>query len=462
MLSTKVKRTIDQDHLLDYGDRVIVGVSGGLDSMVLLHLLTSLRQTYDLSLIVAHVNHRIRVNESEREAQFVRREALRLGLPFEYGEFEVKGFQEKEGLSLEDAARRVRFKFFNDLLEKYQAHKIALGHHADDQVETLLLRFLRGSGIRGLKGMLPIREGRVIRPLLDVWKDEIESFARERGISYVIDSSNVKRDYLRNRIRHDLIPLIEREYQPNFKEILLKTSRILRGEDDFLEKEGEKAFCLFVKKEEEGFSFDFSHYQSLHPALRWRILGRLLKLDPFNEKKRDLEINQRLIFERLDHPPPSFLTDLMEGVSLEKRYDRVMFRKKRDDTPPFFKVELKVPGQTFIKEIQMKVKAERYEKTENQEYPRASPHIALLDYKSLQFPLWMRNFRPGDRFQPLGMKGTQKLKEFFIDHKIPRIERLKVPLLISGEKIAWVVGHRISEEFKITPDTKEILRIEVL
>ena len=167
MLLNQVKRTIDRHHLLEKDDRLIVGVSAGVDSMVLLHLLNTFREAFDLSLIVAHVNHGLRPEESEREAELVQKESERLGIPFEYGQFNVKEFQKLRGFSPQEAARRIRFHFFYDLLQKHRAQKIALGHNAEDQVETILLRLLRGSGLQGLKGILPIREGKVIRPLLE-------------------------------------------------------------------------------------------------------------------------------------------------------------------------------------------------------------------------------------------------------------------------------------------------------
>ncbi len=172
MLLDQIKRTIDFYHLLEKGDRLIIGVSGGIDSMVLLHVLNTYRQEFALSLIVAHVNHGLRPDESEKEAELVQKESERLGLPFEYGQFDAKEFQKTAGLSLQDAGRKIRFHFFNSLLSKYHAQKIALGHNADDQVETVLLRLMRGSGLKGLRGMLPIRDGRVIRPLLQVWRRE--------------------------------------------------------------------------------------------------------------------------------------------------------------------------------------------------------------------------------------------------------------------------------------------------
>ncbi len=464
MLLEQVKRTIDRYHLLDKGDRLIVGVSAGVDSMVLLHLLNTYRQEFDLSLIVAHVNHGLRPKESEKEAELVQKESERLGLTFEYGQFNVKEFQKAGGISLQDAARKIRFHFFNVLLQKYNANKIALGHNADDQVETVLLRLMRGSGLKGLKGMLPIREGRVIRPLLEVWRREIESFVEEMKIPYLLDSSNLKKNYLRNRLRLTLIPLIEKEYQPNFKKIVLKTSTILREENDYLERGAEEAYQKIVREEKDALSFKFSEYQFLHPAIQWRIiqkmLGRIYSGETVIEEREGMEVDQ--IYKKFHQLLPSFFIELPHGVSLEKRYDLVLIGKGWVKPVPPFEVELISPGRNYVEEIKREVVIEETSRDDKFKDLYGLPDIALLDYQSLQFPLKMRNFRPGDRFRPLGVKGTQKLKEFFIDHKIPKFERPRIPLLISGEMIAWIVGYRIDERVKVTEKTQRILKVEVI
>src|SRR4030043_285942 len=252
--------------------------------------------------------------------------------------------------------------------------------------------------------MLPIREGRVIRPLLEVWREEIQSYAMEKKIPFLLDSSNLKDGYLRNRIRLTLIPLIEREYQPNFKETLLRTSNIL---------------------EEEEWSEVQKIYKELHQA------------------------------------SASFLLGLPRGVWVEKRYDTVLLAKGEVKPIPPFEVELTSPGRTFIEEIGKEVVIEEAGRDEFKNYD-GPPSTALMDYGSLQFPLKMRNFRPGDRFHPLGVKGTQKLKNFFIDHKVPKFERPKVPLLISGDIIAWIAGYRIDERVKVTEKTKKVLTVTVV
>jgi len=459
MLLHRVKRTIDRYHLLNQGDRLVVGVSAGVDSMVLLHLLNACRQTFNLSLIVTYVNHGIRPKEPEKEADFVQKECERLHLPFECGTFNAKEFQRLGKFSLQEAARRLRFHFFEQILQKYDAQKIALGHQADDQVETVLLRLMRGAGLQGLKGILPIREGKVIRPLLEVWRHEIEAFATKNNIPYLIDSSNLKEDYLRNRLRLSLIPLLEKEYQPNLKKILLRTSAILREENDYLEKEAEKIYQNMVEGKGDALMFQYPVYRSLHPAIQWRVIRKMLRRI-YGEEKEDLEVSQ--MFKKLKQPSPSFLLELPFGVCFEKRYDRVLLRKGKGETVPPFEIELISPGRTYIEEIGKEVVIEEIEKEDKFLSFNESSHASFLDYQKLQFPLKIRNFRPGDRFQPLGVKGTQKLKEFFIDHKVPRFERPKVPVLISGEMIAWIIGYRIDERVKVNEKTERILKVKVM
>jgi tRNA(Ile)-lysidine synthase len=431
--------------------------------MVLLHLLNACRQIFLLDLIVAHVNHRLRPLESEREAALVRKEAAQLDLPYEYGEFDVKDFGNRKGLSVQEAARRIRFQFFRALLKKHGAQKIALGHNADDQVETMLLRMLRGSGLKGLKGMLPIREARVIHPLLDIWRKEIESYASERGIPHLVDSTNLKESYLRNRIRLTLIPLIEKDFQTNFKEVMKRMSSFLRQEDDYLDMKAREAYGEIVREAPDSLSFAWDGFRALHPAIRWRVLQRMLVRISEEEAPEDRdgsEVSQ--IDQRLNHPSSSFIVNLSGGVCLEKRYGEVFLKRGGVPAVPPFEVDLGVPGRTVVRELESEVIIEEISRGDQKIEFSGFPHTAFLDYERLILPLRLRNFRPGDRFQPLGVKGTQKLKAFLIDHKIPKFERARISLLISGEDIVWVVGYRVDERFKVTKETRRVLKVTLV
>ncbi len=457
----KVRRTIDRYVLFERGDRLIVGVSGGIDSMVLLHILVHLREELSLSLIIAHVNHGLRPEESQKEAELVHEVAGRLLLPLEYKFFDVRTFQKLHKISLQEAARRIRFGFFDHLLSQYGGGKIVLGHHADDQVETALVRLMRGTGLQGLKGMVPIREGRIVRPLLEIGREEIESYAQENHLPYLTDSSNLKEDYLRNRIRLRLLPLIEKECGSNIKKTILKTIEHLREEDDFIEEEAEKIYQQIVREEGERVCFNFADFQNLHRAIQWRILQRAFTRARGRSNSIDGNWSEiHPLLRRLKRAPISFSVILSQGLLFEKRYDTIELKTKISPPPPPFEVELSVPGTTSIEEIEAEIEAEELVWDDSISFKEGQQgRIALLDVERLKFPLRVRNFRPGDRFQPLGAGGTQKLKEFFIDHKVPKMDRPRIPLLISGETIAWIGGYRIDERFKITPQTRRVLKL---
>jgi tRNA(Ile)-lysidine synthase len=278
-----------------------------------------------------------------------------------------------------------------------------------------------------------------------------------------LDSSNLKKKYLRNRLRLTLIPLIEREYQSNFKAVVMRTSTILKEENDYLEREAEDVCQKIVREEKDTLSFGFSEYESLHKAIQKRVLQKMLDKiygGEMIEGGEGWEVGP--IYKNLRQPSRSFLRELPHGIFIEKRYDIVSLGKGRVKAVPPFEVELISPGRTLVEEIGREVVIEETTSRDICFGSLSEPHnIALLDYQNLQFPLRMRNFRPGDRFQPMGVKGTQKLKEFFIDHKIPRFERSKIPLLISGEMIAWIAGYRINERVKVTEKTEKVLRIEL-
>jgi tRNA(Ile)-lysidine synthase len=242
-----------------------------------------------------------------------------------------------------------------------------------------------------------------------------------------------------------------------------KASVILREEDDYLEREAEKTYQKILHLDREIVSFSYSTFQSLHKAIQWRVLQRMLRSRGSEETWEEGDESEVSRVHRiLTHPPSSFLVELSGGLYLEKRYDRVSLGRGKVKPILPFEVELRMPGPTLIEEIGKEVMVEEITLKGDLEGLRESPDTAILAYEHVQFPLRVRNFRPGDRFQPLGVRGTQKLKQFFIDHKIPRFERPGIPILISGEVIAWVVGYRIDERFKITEKTQRAIKIEVV
>ena len=491
MLREKVRETIKKFEMLSPSDRVVVGVSGGPDSIALLHILKELIPQLKISLSIAHLNHGFRGKESDRDAEYVQELALELGLPVIVESRDVPAFIKEEGLSPEDGARRARYDFFARVVKRVKANKVALGHNADDQAETVLMRLLRGSGREGLGGIPPVRElkpgskVKVIRPLIEATREEVEEYLKEQGIKSRLDASNIEPVYLRNKIRLKLLPLLTK-YNPNIKSILVRTAQILGEEDRYLEGIVNRHLKRIVKKGKEGITLDIIKLSSLSLPIQRRILRETLGAIKGN--KLDIQLSH--IDDVLDllRVRGRASLDLPGNILITKEYRRLSLGFKKEERAPSFNYSLKVPGITKVPEIGLsfrtKILKERpralkkalkkrayfdYEgalslapSTKKARITRFSSASERLSYYGrIKAPLSLRNRETGDRFQPLGMRGSKKLKDFFIDEKIPLKERERIPLLVSGKEIIWVVGHRISDKAKITNKTKKVLIVEV-
>ena len=457
----KVKATVERYRMLQKGDRVIVGVSGGVDSVVLLHILMALRDEYDLSLVIAHLDHGIRGEESRREADFVRDLAQGLDLPFETTVADVPALARGERISLQEAARKARYDFYERVRKKYNGQKVAMGQTADDQAETVLIRVIRGAGLRGLKGIPPVRGGVYIRPLIETSREEVERLASEEGLSHVIDSSNIKDIYLRNKVRHDLIPHLERKYNPNIRVGLTRMASILSREDDYLDRKAEEVMAGLIKGDGQEVSLDIAGLKAFHEAIWFRVLQKTLARLLGGDLRSIKTVHLDGICRLLTHPAPNKVLCLPDGIYAEKHYTKLFIRRGRPPAVFPFEYIVEVPGVTIVEVLGKKL-VTRIEAAKRGIPMDLDPSIAFLDDDKLIHPLTLRSFEKGDRFVPLGMKGHKKLKDFFIDSKVPKALRRRIPLLISGGTIVWVVGYRVNECFKLTETSKRILRAEYL
>lgn len=460
MFVEKVKKTINKYHMLESRDRVIVGVSGGPDSMALLYVLNQIKKRYNVALKVAHLNHGFRGEEAQREAQFVEGIAKKLWLPFELKSFNVPSYKKTSSLSSQEAARVIRYQFLEDVREQFKASKIALGHNANDQAETLMMWLLRGSGLRGLSGIPPVREGVIIRPLIETTREEIEAFIKEKGIPYVIDSSNQQDHYLRNRLRHELFPLLRKHYNPQLVKSLVKTASILRAEDEYLERIAKASLKkVIVSQEKESVIVDSKGLLALPLAIQLRCLRRALE-----KVKGDLRrISYTHLYDIINifsQDEPHKVLKLPEGIRVERSYHHLIVKHQQSAPPPFHYYFNYIPDEVRIKEIGKEMKFETLEGGDNL-IQKENPHRAYLDRGKVIMPLTIRNARPGDRFQPLGMKGEKKIKDFLIDEKVPLAERKRVPILLFGDVLGWVGGMRINHRLRVTRGTRKILKIEI-
>ncbi|MBE0478344.1 tRNA lysidine(34) synthetase TilS [Candidatus Aerophobetes bacterium] len=451
----KVESTIHQFNMLSKDSRIVVGVSGGPDSTALLHLLCRLRKKYNLTLFAAHLNHGIRAIEAKEDEKWVKVFTRELEVPLTVDVMDVPVLAKEKGASLETVAREVRYNFLEHLASKVQADKIAVGHTASDQVETVLMRLIRGSGIDGLSGIAPVR-GKVIRPLIRTFRWEIEKYCQIYNLSPRKDSSNEDAQFLRNKIRLELIPYLCTHYNPRVVEALYRSADLLEVDKDFLDKFTQKIERKIIKKKTgREIVVNGRTLFKLHLCLQRRVIRQILE-----KLKGDLEGIEYSHIEQilnLKEAEGSKLTYLPGKLTVLRQYDELILKKGEEKLSAFFSY-LNVPGETKVPELTMIFKAKILSKPPARFLKNS--HQAFFDLDKIPGSLYVCPRREGDKFVPLGMKEKKKIKDFFIDMKVPRFERDKIPILFSEGEIVWIVGYRIDDRFKLSEDSKKILHVK--
>lgn len=461
--------------MLETGDSVIIALSGGPDSVALLYLINNLSLKYKLKLYIAHLNHGLRGKEAERDEKFCKNLAKKLKIPFFSNKIYIKKIKDQEkGRSIEELARRERYKFLLGVAKKVNASKIVLGHTADDQVETVTMRFIRGAGTKGLSGIPPKRKLSsgvwIIRPLFCIWKDEIIQFLKKKKISFKKDSTNKKIDFLRNRIRHELIPILTK-YNSGIKNVIQSTGNNMALIDNYLEDVIEKKFKSVANINQSKISIACNKLNRFHPAISQLLISRIVK-----EIDKDVSLesdNIRKILLLVSSTDGSKTIHLPKRIWVRREYNNLIFSKLKKQTIKKYTKELVIKGNTKVPSCNILITSKLRRNNGSLSYAenanvsnfsnifrkKGLSFEAKIDYDTLTQPIILRGRRKGDLFRPTGMKGKKKVKDIFIDKKIPQIYRDKVPILVSGNEICWVVGYRIGEKFKIKPNTKRILHI---
>lgn len=466
-LAKQVFRTIERHAMLAPGDKVLAAVSGGADSTALLHILCALATLLGIELAVAHLNHGLRGAASDDDARFVENMAGRLKL-----EFYSKRIRLEPSLgSLEEIGRKARYTFLHKLAQEHGYNKIALGHHMDDNAEAVLMHLLRGSGIRGLSGIPPVRGQRIIRPLMDLRRTAITSFLKEHHIEYVVDASNTDLRFDRNRVRWHLIPLLQNDYNSNVVEVLNRTADLFRQEERWLEAllapQLDEAVVIL---EAECMALDIRKLMDEPIAVRRRLIRDGLRkwhgdlrgiradhvddliglLAPKAEGKR-ICLPNRIGAERTG-------SHLRFTIRQERGYAR-SFKVR----PYYYQIPCPQvrPFAVDISEAGLRLQFSISDEPEKVSPGTADVNTAWFDADQTAFPLKIRNFRAGDRMAPFGMQGHQKIKKIFNDRKIPISQRERIPLLVSGDDIIWVVGLRRSALAVTTDRTTRVLEVRV-
>jgi tRNA(Ile)-lysidine synthase len=463
----KVLTYIQKKNLVSSGEKLVVAVSGGPDSVCLLYILAGLRQELGIELHIAHLNHQLRGAESDVDADYVVGLARRLKIPATIESHDVRAYRAQHHLTLEEAAREVRYGFLAEVAEQTGAVKIAVGHTADDHAETVLMHVLRGSGTRGLRGLLPVscRQSTggsltLIRPLLELNRQDTVAYCREHHLQPRTDTSNLSTEPLRNRVRLELLPEL-REYNPQIKESLLRLARTSAGDMDYIEKEAGRFTGKVTKSSPGSVVFDKKSFLALHPTLQRQLLRS--SIESLLGNLKDIEADHiENVLAALDKSAGKVI-GLPFGLSFTIEYDKFVLAADSVALCPFpaleGETEFKIPGETTfpgwdVTASILSLDAVKIKQTETDGF------TACFDFDRTGDKLTLRHRLPGDRFQPLGMIQPKKLNIFMIDARIPQTWRRRIPIVCAGEQILWVVGYRIDERVKVRPDTVKVLRLE--
>ena len=489
----KVLGTIKANHLMEQGDTVIVGVSGGPDSVCLLHVLHSLSGILGIKLHAVHINHMLRAEEALADEEYTATLCNSLGISLFAVHKDIADMAERLGMSVEEAGREARYREFEAYANSVGAVRIAVAHNRNDQAETVMMHLIRGSGLAGLSGM-EYRRGAVIRPLLNISREEIERYCKAAGLSPRIDSSNLRSDFTRNRVRLNLFPYIDKNFGTDVAESLYRLSTHAAEDNAYLDQCAEPAYqkCLSGGQNSHAGSAGYSgntgntgadsgsdkrvslnldRLRELHPAILIRVLRMAVCAiagsstgvgsTHYNSLK-DLVYNGKTgIKTELPRGLRAYVTYGRLEIYIENNFSALKEIPDRKRCTGF-DVALAVPGTAYISELQasLDISLENAGHIDNYGRMGYNSLVQFFDYDCLKSGINIRNRRDGDVFKPLKSNGTKKLKEYFIDTKVPREIRDEIPLVCIGNEIVWVIGNKISDKFKVTENTKSVLKME--
>ena len=462
----QVQELAEEHGLWEPEGRIVVAVSGGPDSVALLHILSCIGSstTTPLKLVVAHVNHGFRPEESASEAEFVRLLARQYNAPFEYAEVDAPAYMTKNRVGAQEAARELRYQFLHEVAVKHGAVSIALVHHADDQAETVLLRLLRGSGISGLSGMRMKRKEKkleLIRPLLRMYKTDLLAICEEVGLSFVTDSSNLSNKYVRNAIRWDVLPFLG-QYNGQLVASLNKLSVLLEGEDDYMSQAAAGAMEEYVALDDSGLHrLDIASLAGLHVALQRRLIKLILTYLPLSTEESDFAKVEAVRVGALQEHPTTWHIDLGGGAVCRREYNELVFWSRKEELEGFNYEVVKLPAVVPIPGTG-RVLSIRLHSVVTELMPSKPEGVneAWFDADKLIWPITVRSRLPGDVMRIIGLSGSKKVKDIFIDEKIPPSERGLIPIIANAKgEILWIAGVRRSDLALITHHHKNLVVI---
>lgn len=458
VLKNKVLSVVKQYDLIKKNDNIVIGVSGGPDSMALLYVLLEIKKELEFNIHIVHINHGVRGVDAKSDQLFVEGKARELGLPYYTKNVNMVEYGKQKGISAEEAGRELRYGFFREVLAKVGGGKIAVAQNMNDQAETLIMRFFRGTGVDGLKGM-EFSVGDIIRPILGIGRGEIETYIGKNNINTVLDKTNLMPIYTRNKIRLELIPYIEENFNPNIVNTLWRTSTISTVDSNFLEKYSKERYTNIVKKEDkDNVTLDSRKFLGEDKSIQQRIIrNAILGVNNSLQGISEAQISSVLNMFLADETGREY--HLSNNIIARTSYEDLIIEKNKFKGEKDYLYNLEMKGITNLEGLGYSFHV-RLLAREELNMINKEKNVRNFDFDKIKGDLRIRNRKNGDRIIPFGMKGTKKIKDYFIDEKIPKELRDKVPLILDDENILWVVGYRTNEIYKVTEDTKMILEIE--
>ncbi len=460
MIERFKKNLLDKNLIFD-NNRLLLGVSGGPDSLTMLDLFINIRDEFNLKLIVFHLNHLFR-KEADKEAEYVRKICVKRDVKAIIKTHDVPKYVEDNNLSPEEGARKIRFKYLNEIFRKEDIDKVCLAHNKDDLVETVLLNVFRGCGMRGLKGIednITIDGINIIHPLLIFFRAEIIDYCDSNDLEPVYDPSNNSDLYSRNRIRNNILPLIEDQINPNVKQVITRMTETIKEDYNFIKEFSNNKFKdILIEKTEKKYILDLQKMKDLHPTLIKRIINIILKnlkgnMDNFYYK----HYNDIISF--IESNNTGDILDLPDDINMKISYDKLIIIRGSFSKMKKYSKVIEGEGE-YLLPYNQKLEVEIIpDKLNWRNYK--DKNLCLIDYNKVDFPLKVRNRRDGDIFIPLGMDGHKKIKDFFIDKKVPDYMRDKIPIVFDEkDNLIWVCGYRLDERFKLEKDSKKTILIK--
>lgn len=468
-MEKKVLDYIKKYSMIDRKDKILVALSGGPDSLCLLNILNNLKEELGIELYAAHLNHGLRGEEADGDEAFVKEFCNKLAIECYTRKVDINRVSKEKGISSEMAGREERYTFFNELKDKLKIDKIALAHNANDQAETILMRIMRGTGIEGLKGIKPVRDNIYIRPILILKRDDIEDYCIKSALNPRIDKTNSETIYTRNKIRLELIPYIQQNFNSDIINTLNRFSELVAKDEEYIDSIAKEKFLAYCSRKDENTLIISNRAFKEQEAILTRILR--MSLNNLTGTLYNLERVHIYDIINIQLQGTGKKINLPFGVLAENVYGDIILKICNNTSEDckedmFYQFKIKdLPldqlqkGVYFsLEEINSKFHLKLLKDVSKKDL-KGDISTKYFDYDKIKGDMIIRNRKEGDRFFPYGMKGSKKLKDIFIDLKVPREKRDYIPLLCFGDDICWIIGYRSSEIFKVGTDTKNILKI---